>query len=159
MISNKQQGFTLIELVMVIVILGILAATALPKLVNLGSQARTSSVKALGGAVTSAVAIAESTYMALGQPAGTSGVYNMTTSDGTVVHINTTASTAPLGAPTGLGIVAMVPASTDYAITPSTQTDTSATITWTFSSSTTPASCTVVYTFATALVTTTTTGC
>ncbi|MEE9327087.1 MAG: type II secretion system protein, partial [Cocleimonas sp.] len=39
MLKNKQQGFTLIELVMVIVILGILSATALPKFVNLSGEA------------------------------------------------------------------------------------------------------------------------
>ncbi|QYJ75862.1 prepilin-type N-terminal cleavage/methylation domain-containing protein [Shewanella sp. FJAT-52076] len=44
---KKQQGFTLIELVVVIIILGILAVTAAPKFINLQSDAR---VSALSGA-------------------------------------------------------------------------------------------------------------
>ncbi|TRW94325.1 type II secretion system protein [Candidatus Methylobacter oryzae] len=47
----KQQGFTLIELVMVIVILGILSATALPKFVNLGSDARKVAIQAVEGSM------------------------------------------------------------------------------------------------------------
>ena len=53
-----QQGFTLIELVVVIVILGILAATALPRFANLQSNARQAAVQAMGGAISSAMAIA-----------------------------------------------------------------------------------------------------
>ena len=51
----KSKGFTLIELVVVIVILGILAVTAAPRFMNMQVDARNSALQAMKGAVTSAI--------------------------------------------------------------------------------------------------------
>lgn len=48
---NNQQGFTLIELVLVIIVLGILAVTAAPKFINLKTDARIAALKGLNGAL------------------------------------------------------------------------------------------------------------
>lgn len=63
---NQQAGFTLIELIMVIVILGILSAFALPRFADLGGEARTSSIQAASGAVRSAANIAHAQWLAQG---------------------------------------------------------------------------------------------
>ncbi|MDP2153412.1 MAG: prepilin-type N-terminal cleavage/methylation domain-containing protein [Methylotenera sp.] len=54
-----QRGFTLIELVVVIVILGILASSALPKFINLGREARVAAIQSLAGSVRSSMHLVE----------------------------------------------------------------------------------------------------
>ena len=63
---NRQQGFTLVELVVVIVILGILAAIAIPRYASYTREARIAALNGLAGAIRSSVAVVQARYVATG---------------------------------------------------------------------------------------------
>jgi len=66
--AARQSGFTLIELVVVITILGILAAFAIPRFAALDQQARIAARDALAGSVRSGAALAHAMWLAQGAP-------------------------------------------------------------------------------------------
>lgn len=79
---KNQQGFTLIELVMVIVILAVLTAIALPKFSNLGGNAKLSAIKGALGAMKSTNTIVHSKSLTSGIDTGT------ITLEGTAINVS-----------------------------------------------------------------------
>jgi len=60
--SNKHQGFTLIELIIVVVLLGILAGIALPRYMNFTNDARNAVVEAVAGSLSSGINLAHAKW-------------------------------------------------------------------------------------------------
>lgn len=63
----QQAGFTLIELIVVIVILGIMAATALPKFADMSTEARVAKMQAAAGSLRTAAATSHALWLAKGK--------------------------------------------------------------------------------------------
>lgn len=66
----SSKGFTLIELVIVIVVLGVLAVTAIPKFMNLSTDAKVSTLESVQGAMQSALKLVHSRAVIKGQHIG-----------------------------------------------------------------------------------------
>lgn len=81
---KRQQGFTLIELVVVIVILGILAAVAIPRYASYTREARLAALNGLAGAIRSSVQVVQARYVATGSTGA-----SVTMADGTAVAVST----------------------------------------------------------------------
>lgn len=129
-VNSSNKGFTLIELIMVIVILGILAAIAIPKFVDLRSDAQTGNLNGIAGALSAASSV---------NYAGCSAVNNVVTANKCVKVSKCSDATTLLTTPSITVTTTATPALNAYGVTADTAVATNGTT----------ASCTLNFTYAT----------
>lgn len=93
--SRTSAGFTLVELIVVIVILGIIAATAIPRFIDVQRDARIAAVNGFGGGLRAAARLVQAKWMT------NNNVSPVNMADGTAVTV--TASGFPTTAFGGIG--------------------------------------------------------
>ena len=98
---KKQSGFTLIELVIVVVILGFLAVTAIPKFLDLTDQAKQANIEGMAGGFATGISLARAQWEAEGRPSNASG-QNQVTYDGTLLFLTKEGTGIRPGYVTGL---------------------------------------------------------
>ena len=92
---KKQSGFTLIELVIVVVILGFLAVTAIPKFIDLTDQAKQANIEGMAGGFATAISLARAQWEAEGRPQDTSARNSVNYDGSTLVLTTETADVRP----------------------------------------------------------------
>ena len=145
--GSKERGFTLVELVVVIVMLGTLAAVAIPRYNSYVRETRIAALNGLAGAVRSSVMLVQARYVARGQTASP-----VTLADGTTVAVSTAVTRRGIPLSTAAGIPNAVNVGNTFTYNPGPATGQ-------FDFQTPITNCRVTYTAATGAATLVTTGC
>jgi MSHA pilin protein MshB len=90
---KQAAGFTLIELVIVVVILGFLAVTAIPKFLDLTEQAKQANIEGMAGGFATGVSLARAQWEAEARP--NDGTNNFVDYDGTTVYLTVEVTADP----------------------------------------------------------------